>query len=88
MKNILQKTPIYFLVFILIAVNAYAQHDWTEQIASFKLMVVNVETASEVVFETETKGTSFATGFVVDAERGIIATNRHVSRYKSCQYQN
>lgn len=79
MKNILQKTSIYFFVFILIAVNAYAQHDWTEQIASFKPMVVNVETASEVVFETETKGTSFATGFVVDAERGIIATNRHVT---------
>ena len=40
---------------------------------------MNVETASEVVFETESKGTSFATGFVVDAERGIIATNRHVT---------
>ena len=41
--------------------------------------VVNVETSSEVVFETEAKGTNFATGFVVDAERGIIATNRHVT---------
>ncbi len=79
MKHIQQKTLVYFLIFTLIAVNAYAQHDWTEQIASFKPMVVNVETASEVVFETETKGTSFATGFVVDAERGIIATNRHVT---------
>ena len=42
-------------------------------------MVVNVETSSEVVFETESKGTSFATGFIVDAEQGIIATNRHVT---------
>lgn len=79
MKNILQKTSIYFLLFTLIAFQTYAEHNWTEQIASFKPMVVNVETASEVVFETETKGTSFATGFVVDAERGIIATNRHVT---------
>ena len=56
-----------------------AAYDWTEDIAAFKPMVVNVETSSEIVFETESKGTSFATGFIVDAERGIIATNRHVT---------
>ncbi len=67
-----------FAVFILI-VNADAAHNWTEQIAAFKPMVVNVETSSEVVFEMEGKGTSFATGFVVDAEHGIIATNQHVT---------
>ncbi len=66
------------LLFTLIA-NANAAHNWTEQIAAFKPMVVNVETSSEVVFETEAKGTNFATGFVVDAERGVIATNRHVT---------
>ena len=65
-------------LFILIA-NADAAHNWTEQIAAFKPMVVNVETSSEVVFEMERKGTSFATGFVVDAEHGIIATNQHVT---------
>ncbi len=79
MKHIFQKTSIYLLIFTLITVTANAEHNWTEQIASFKPMVVNIETASEVVFETESKGTSFATGFVVDAERGIIATNRHVT---------
>ena len=67
-----------FLLLIFV-VNANAAHNWTEQIAAFKPMVVNVETSSEIVFETEAKGTSFATGFVVDAERGIIATNRHVT---------
>ena len=67
-----------FALFILIA-NADAAHNWTEQIAAFKPMVVNVETSSEVVFEMERKGTSFATGFVVDAEHGIIATNQHVT---------
>ncbi|MCZ6681287.1 MAG: trypsin-like peptidase domain-containing protein [Candidatus Poribacteria bacterium] len=56
-----------------------AEHNWKDQIAAFKPMVVNVETSSEVVFETESKGTSFATGFIVDVERGIIATNRHVT---------
>ena len=61
-----------------------AAHNWTEQIAAFKPMVVNVETSSEVVFEAESKGTSFATGFIVDAERGIIATNRHVTGSSPC----
>lgn len=79
MKQILQKTLSCLSVFALIMANAVAAHNWTEQIAAFKPMVVNVETSSEVVFETETKGTSFATGFVVDAARGIIATNRHVT---------
>ncbi len=67
-----------FALSVLIA-NAHAAHNWTDQIASFKPMVVNVETSSEVVFEMERKGTSFATGFVVDAEHGIIATNQHVT---------
>ena len=68
-----------FLLSHGIALRSQAAHNWTDQIAAFKPMVVNVETSSEVVFETEAKGTSFATGFVVDAERGIIATNRHVT---------
>jgi S1-C subfamily serine protease len=29
-------------------------------------------------FDTENAGSSYATGFVVDAKRGIILTNRHV----------
>jgi S1-C subfamily serine protease len=29
-------------------------------------------------FDTEAASSSYATGFVVDAERGIILTNRHV----------
>ncbi len=29
-------------------------------------------------FDTETAGSSYATGFVVDAARGILLTNRHV----------
>ena len=58
-----------------IATESTAEHNWTEQIAAFKPMVVNAETSSEIVFETEAKGTSFATGFIVDAERGIIVTN-------------
>ncbi|MDE0299694.1 MAG: trypsin-like peptidase domain-containing protein [Candidatus Poribacteria bacterium] len=67
------------LVSLATTQKSQAAHNWTDQIAAFKPMVVNVETSSEVVFETEAKGTSFATGFIVDEERGIIATNRHVT---------
>ena len=71
-----------FLLFTLVT-NVIAEHDWTEQIAAYKPMVVNVETSSEVVFETVVKGTSFATGFVVDAEHGIIATYQTCLLYTS-----
>ncbi|MBI1923360.1 hypothetical protein HYR99_03820, partial [Candidatus Poribacteria bacterium] len=40
--------------------NSSADHNWTEQIAAFKPMVVNVETSSEIVFEAESPGTNFA----------------------------
>ena len=78
-KNHITGTVLAIFLLFTLVTNADAAHNWTEQIAAFKPMVVNVETSSEVVFETEAKGTSFATGFVVDAERGIIATNRHVT---------
>ena len=78
-KNRTSGTILTIFSILIFVISADAQHDWTEQVAAYKPMVVNVETSSEVVFETEVKGTNFATGFVVDAEHGIIATNRHVT---------
>lgn len=40
--------------------------------------VVAIRTSSPRSFDTDASGNSVATGFVVDAERGIILTNRHV----------
>ena len=54
-------------------------YDWSEQIEGSKPMVVNIETSSEIVFGVESKGVGFATGFIIDAERGLIATNQHVT---------
>jgi len=56
-----------------------AAYDWSSHIEAHKPMVVNIETASEIVFGIESKGISFATGFIIEAERGIIATNQHVT---------
>jgi S1-C subfamily serine protease len=36
------------------------------------------QTNATKTFDTESAGSSYATGFVVDAARGIILTNRHV----------
>jgi len=66
------------LLCLSIPVQVSAEHDWTEQIAAFKPLVVNIETSREIVFSTENQGTAHGTGFVVDAERGIVATNAHV----------
>ena len=88
MKNRLCGPILTIFSFLILATNADAEHDWTEQVAAYKPMVVNVETSSEVVFETEVKGTNFATGFVVDAKHGIIATNRHVTGSSPCLCQN
>ncbi|MDA1191998.1 MAG: S1C family serine protease [Candidatus Poribacteria bacterium] len=63
----------------IMSTTAFAAYDWTADIERYKPSVVNIERSAEVVFETERQGTSFATGFIVDAERGIIATNRHVT---------
>ena len=42
-------------------------------------MVVNIEKATEIVFEDQKQDGGYATGFIVDAESGIIAANAHVT---------
>ncbi|MBM3214388.1 PDZ domain-containing protein [Candidatus Poribacteria bacterium] len=70
---------VLLLVAVTVPFPLSAARDWTEDIARFKPSVVNIERSAEVVFESESQGTSYATGFVVDGARGIIATNRHVT---------
>jgi S1-C subfamily serine protease len=84
----MHKKFIFFLgliSFLFTGGNCLAQQNWTEQIAAFKPLVVNIETSSEINFETESQGKFYATGFIVDAKRGIIATNAHVTE-KSPSY--
>jgi len=61
----MRKTFIIILGIISIfftGVNCLAQHNWTEQIAAFKPLVVNIETSSEINFEIESQGKGYATG--------------------------
>jgi pro-apoptotic serine protease NMA111 len=52
--------------------------DWAETLERIAGSVVSIDLDSTRAFDTEWNTTAQATGFVVDAERGLILTNRHV----------
>ena len=51
---------------------------WEQTLARIAPAVVTIEIDQARAFDTEWNQSSQATGFVVDAERGLILTNRHV----------
>jgi pro-apoptotic serine protease NMA111 len=52
--------------------------DWAVTLERIAGSVVSIDVNSTRSFDTELNSTMEATGFVVDAERGLILTNRHV----------
>ncbi len=78
--NVKSVSFLFLISFVLMNSSAsFAEHDWTAQISGFKPMVVNIEASFQIVLETDSKGAFSATGFIVDAELGIVATNKHVT---------
>ena len=51
---------------------------WDRTIARVAPSIVTIEIDQARAFDTEWNESSQATGFVVDADRGLILTNRHV----------
>ncbi|HVN43000.1 MAG TPA: trypsin-like peptidase domain-containing protein, partial [Steroidobacteraceae bacterium] len=51
---------------------------WDQTLARIAMSVVTIEIDQTRAFDTEWNMSSQATGFVIDAERGLILTNRHV----------
>ncbi|MCB9681876.1 MAG: trypsin-like peptidase domain-containing protein [Alphaproteobacteria bacterium] len=51
---------------------------WEDTIDRVSPAVVSIEVTATRSFDTESAGTSYGTGFVVDAERGLLLTNRHM----------
>lgn len=51
---------------------------WVDTLERISSGVVSIRVDSTRAFDTEWNSSSQATGFVVDAERGLILTNRHV----------
>ncbi len=52
--------------------------DWASTLERIASSVVSIDIDATRAFDTEWNTTAQATGFVVDAERGLILTNRHV----------
>src|SRR6516164_5913740 len=52
--------------------------NWAQTLERIASGVVTIQIDSTRAFDTEWNTTAQATGFVVDAERGLILTNRHV----------
>jgi len=65
---------------LLLSLTAKAAEDtaWTNTLERISSGVVSIRVDSTRAFDTEWNSSSQATGFVVDAERGLILTNRHV----------
>ncbi|HEY2808857.1 MAG TPA: trypsin-like peptidase domain-containing protein [Steroidobacteraceae bacterium] len=61
-----------------IAPAAEGNPDWAETLERIAPSVVSINVDATRAFDTEWNTTAQATGFVVDAERGLILTNRHV----------
>ena len=70
------------LAFALLSVAATAtaaeSDAWRTTLEKISSSVVSIKVDSTRAFDTEWNKSSQATGFVVDAERGLILTNRHV----------
>ncbi len=71
---------IILLLCLLLPLNAKAEQDlnWAKTIQHVADSVVTLRLDAGKAFDTATNSSSQATGFVVDAERGLILTNRHV----------
>jgi S1-C subfamily serine protease len=73
------------LIALLLALPAQAQEltvaeppEWSRTLERISSGVVSIRVDGTRAFDTEWNQSSQATGFVVDAERGFILTNRHV----------
>ncbi|MDX1517021.1 MAG: trypsin-like peptidase domain-containing protein [Woeseiaceae bacterium] len=67
-------------ILLLVATATMAAEDsaWTSTLDRISSGVVSIRVDSTRAFDTEWNSSSQATGFVVDAKRGLILTNRHV----------
>ncbi len=72
-------TLVCFLAAVGVSFKVHAADDrWAETVSRVAQSVVSLQLSALRDFNDSTQGGTSATGFVVDAERGIILTNRHV----------
>jgi len=66
------------VLFVSLTAGAAEDTEWTKTLERISSGVVSIRVDSTRAFDTEWNSSSQATGFVVDAKRGLILTNRHV----------
>jgi pro-apoptotic serine protease NMA111 len=75
----MNKTALLAVVSTCLISTAQAEApEWVGTLERISSGVVSIRIDSTRAFDTEWNSSSQATGFVVDAERGLILTNRHV----------
>jgi S1-C subfamily serine protease len=67
-----------FVLASALPVSAAEDTAWIDTLERISSGVVSIRVDSTRAFDTEWNSSTQATGFVVDAERGLILTNRHV----------
>lgn len=73
-----RRALVTLIAFIGTATASGEEPEWVGTLEKIASGVVSIRVDSTRAFDTEWNSSSQATGFVVDAERGIILTNRHV----------
>ncbi|WP_444995536.1 S1 family peptidase [Aliikangiella sp. IMCC44359] len=71
---------LIFTLLLLMSFSSFSAESkkWNETIKRVTDSVVSIQVNVVRTFDTENSYSTQATGFVVDAKRGIILTNRHV----------
>ncbi|MEP0354528.1 trypsin-like peptidase domain-containing protein [Paraglaciecola sp.] len=71
-------SSLAFLIFTLACSDSSKPNNWNDTVKQTSTGVVSIQMDVPVSFDGKWNSSSYATGFVVDAEQGIILTNRHV----------
>ena len=74
----LTKSAPWAILLLMAGPLAAQEATWNRTLERIASGVVSIHVDSTRAFDTERNQSSQATGFVVDAERGLILTNRHV----------
>jgi pro-apoptotic serine protease NMA111 len=78
MRKLLVLVTTYLMVCTVYAATDVDDSKWTRMLERVSASVVSIQIDQVRAFDTETNSSGQATGFIVDAKRGLILTNRHV----------
>jgi S1-C subfamily serine protease len=69
---------VFLFLILALAPPAHAEDTWESTLEIAAQAVVSLRVSATRAFDTESASNSQGTGFIVDAERGLILTNRHL----------